>query len=94
MTIEEMISANWEPIAESEYLGMPSPETLGKIYFEDLVKGIKYGCSVSEFIEDFLTSDDPIGDAICSVLYGWQEEGIEAPYNFVKAMRAYCEVQS
>jgi hypothetical protein len=93
-TEKDMSDCNWYPIESSEYLGIPNLETLGPLHFQDYVQGIKHGANVAEFLEDFLGVEDPIGEAICSVLYDIQNNGQETPYNFVAALRAYCEANS
>lgn len=53
-------------------------------YFQELI-----GCSIADFLAPFIGADDPIDEAICSLLYKMQSNGSAVPQGFTTEARRY-----
>jgi hypothetical protein len=57
--------------------------------FEDLIGG-----SIADLLEPFVGADNPINNAICSVLYKMQDSGTQVPKGFTVEFRQYLTKQT
>ena len=92
-TKENLVIMGWEPIEKSGFLGIPTLETLGEEYFNDYIKSPAIDTPL-DFLRDHLGEDNPVNDAIFSVLDEMlfrRKNAPKAPMFFIKAVRAYCE---
>ena len=95
-TRENLAIMSWEPIEQSNFLGIPNLETLGEEYFNAYIKTPEIDTPV-KFLQGHLDKDNPVNDAVLAALnqiLTKRENEPMAPMFFIKAVRAYCERDS
>ena len=92
-TRKNLALMGWESIEKSGFLGIPSLETLGEEYFKNYIKSSEIDTPL-KFLQNHLSGDNPVNDAILAVLNQIlikRENAPMAPIFFIRAVRAYCE---